>query len=57
MCVNPKGEALEDLKATVAALVFNGVLCLARRNGEVGCIVDHACRKGGGSRAHVQPDP
>lgn len=57
MCVHPERKPLKDLKAAVAALVLNRVLGLARWNGEVGCIVDHACCKGGGSGPHVQPHP
>ena len=43
MCVYPKCKPLQDLKSAVAALVLNGVLELARGDGEVLSIVDHAC--------------
>jgi hypothetical protein len=43
MGVHPESKALQDLKPTIAALVLNGVLGLAGRDGEVGGVVDHAC--------------
>ena len=43
MGVHPECKALQNLKPTIAALVLNGVLGLAGGNGEVGCVVDHAC--------------
>lgn len=43
MGVHPERKALQDLKPTIAALVLNGVLGLAGRDGEVGGVVDHAC--------------
>ena len=42
MCVHPECEPLQDLKSAVAALVLDGMLRLARRDGEVLGIVDHA---------------
>ena len=57
MGVYPEGKALQNLKPTIAALVLNGVLGLSWGNGEVGRIVDHACREGCRLGGHAQSDP
>ena len=43
MCVHSECKSLQDLKSAVAAVVLNGVLGLARGDGEVLGIVYHAC--------------
>lgn len=43
MGVHPKGKAFQDFKPAVATLVLDGVLGLARRDGEERGVVDHAC--------------
>lgn len=54
MCVDSEGKSLQDLKPTIAAFILDGVFGLARRDSEVGSIVDHACGKRSGLGAHVQ---
>jgi len=56
MGVHPECKALQNLKPTIAALVLNGVLRFARRDGEVWGVVNHACWERSWLGGHAQPD-